>query len=141
MLPEVYSCESGIHHNRSMAKTNYRGYLKAAGPLKKYIDVLRPLLAVRWLEQYGTAAPIEFQTLLTLIADQPALTGRHRCLLEHKRQSPETGAVAADPRDRRLHRTRTGRLEAMKPARNERQEVDSGLSRLFRTTVDGAWNP
>jgi uncharacterized protein len=62
LLSSVYSCESGVHHYRSMAKTNFRGYLKAdLVPLKKYFYVLRPLLAVRWLERYGTAAPIEFQ--------------------------------------------------------------------------------
>lgn len=61
LLPSVYSCESGIYHYRSMAKTNYRGYLKAdLVPLKKYFYVLRPLPAVRWLERYGSAAPIEF---------------------------------------------------------------------------------
>src|SRR4030095_15216748 len=29
LLPEVYFCPSGIHHYRSMAKTTFRGYLKA----------------------------------------------------------------------------------------------------------------
>jgi predicted nucleotidyltransferase len=42
MLPDVYSCESGVHHYRSMAKTNFRGYLKSdLVPLKKYFYVLR----------------------------------------------------------------------------------------------------
>lgn len=43
LLPTIYSCESGIHHYRSMAKTNFRGYLKGdLVPLKKYFYVLRP---------------------------------------------------------------------------------------------------
>jgi predicted nucleotidyltransferase len=67
LLPEIYSIEKGIYHYRSMAKTNYRGYLKDERvPLKKYFYVLRPLLAIRWLERFGTAAPIEFKTLLDL---------------------------------------------------------------------------
>ena len=54
LLPVVYSCERGVHHYRSMAKTNFRGYLRAdLVPLKKYFYVLRPLLSVRWLERYG----------------------------------------------------------------------------------------
>jgi uncharacterized protein len=65
LLPHVYAQESGIYHYRSMAKTNYRGYLRADFvPLKKYFYVLRPLLSVRWIERYGTAAPIEFDRLL-----------------------------------------------------------------------------
>jgi predicted nucleotidyltransferase len=36
-MPDVYSCVSGVHHYRSMAKTNYRGYLRAEQvPLKKF---------------------------------------------------------------------------------------------------------
>lgn len=35
--PVVYSLQRGIHHYRSMAKTNYRGHLRAdLTPLKKY---------------------------------------------------------------------------------------------------------
>jgi len=48
ILSELYSVEKGIYHYRSMAKTNYRGYLKEEiVPLKKYFYVLRPLLAIR----------------------------------------------------------------------------------------------
>lgn len=70
LLPLVYSCASGVHHYRSMARTNYRGYLRAdLVPLKKYFYVLRPLLSVRWLEAHDCAAPIEFAKLLPLIED------------------------------------------------------------------------
>ncbi len=58
LLPRVYSCTSGVHHYRSMARTNHRGYLRADQvPLKKYFYVLRPLLAARWLEKYQTTPP------------------------------------------------------------------------------------
>jgi predicted nucleotidyltransferase len=140
LMPEVYSCERGIHHYRSMAKTNYRGYLKAdLVPLKKYFYVLRPLLAVRWLERYGTAAPIEFHKLLTLIADQPALIGAIEALLERKRHSPEMGLSPQIPEIHGFIERELERLEVLKPARSERQEVVSGLSRLFRSTLDEAW--
>jgi uncharacterized protein len=57
LLPHVYSCLKGLHHYRSMAKTNYRGYLKAeVVPLKKYFYVLRPVLAARWLEERPSGA-------------------------------------------------------------------------------------
>jgi uncharacterized protein len=82
LLPEVYSSESGIYHYRSMAKTNYRGYLQAEKvPLKKYFYVLRPLLSVRWIEKHGTAAPLEFERLLPLIEDRAGLTGDIQDLL------------------------------------------------------------
>ena len=140
LLPQVYSCEHGIHHYRSMAKTNYRGYLRAdLVPLKKYFYVLRPLLAVRWIEKYGTAAPIEFHALLTLIADQPALIGAIDALLQHKRQAPEMGLSPQIPEIHGFIESELARLEALQPARHKRQDVVPGLSRLFRSTIDEAW--
>ncbi|MDH4275548.1 MAG: nucleotidyltransferase domain-containing protein [Gammaproteobacteria bacterium] len=56
-----------------MAKTNYRGNLKEGlVPLKIYFYVLCPLLAARWLRGYQKAAPVEFETLLTLRNDDAA---------------------------------------------------------------------
>ncbi|MGB4811929.1 MAG: nucleotidyltransferase domain-containing protein [Methylophilaceae bacterium] len=90
LLPQIYSCEHGIHHYKSMAKTNYRGYLQAElVPLKKYFYVLRPLLAVRWLEAYKTTAPIEFKKLLHLLEDQPFLLDEINALLEKKKAVQE----------------------------------------------------
>ncbi len=64
MLSSSYSVEKGIYLYRSMAKTNYRGYLrKPMVPLKKYFYVLRPLLSILWMEKEGTPAPIEFDKL------------------------------------------------------------------------------
>jgi predicted nucleotidyltransferase len=45
VLPVIYTPAKGIYHYRSMAKTNYRGYLRERiVRLKKYFYVLRPLL-------------------------------------------------------------------------------------------------
>jgi predicted nucleotidyltransferase len=53
-----------------MARNNYRDYLK--GPevwIKKYFYVLRPLLAVRWIERDLGVVPTEFQLLFDGIVD------------------------------------------------------------------------
>jgi len=81
ILPDIYSVEKGIYHYRSMAKTNYRGYLREdMVPLKKYFYVLRPLLAIKWLEKFGTAAPIEFSKVLELVDDNELLDNIHKLL-------------------------------------------------------------
>ncbi len=55
LLDKIYSVNKDIQHYRSMAKTNYSGYLrKSHVPLKKYFYVLRPLLSILWLEKYRT---------------------------------------------------------------------------------------
>ena len=92
LIPKIYSLESGVHHYRNMAKTNFREYLKAdLVPLKKYFYVLRPLLAIRWLERYQAAAPIEFEKLLEVIDDRTALRADIQALLQSKRETPELG--------------------------------------------------
>ncbi len=97
-LPEIYSAEKGSYHYRSMARTNYRGHFKEATVrLKKYFYVLRPLLAAIWIEKTGKAAPIEFQKLLPLIAEQPILLEAVLALLEQKINSPELGLAPAVP--------------------------------------------
>jgi predicted nucleotidyltransferase len=91
-LSAVYAPIKGIYHYRSMAKTNYRGYLQAPiVPLKKYFYVLRPLLAVRWLMQADGAAPIEFEKLLTMLDQEPEVLKAVHELLHQKRNSPELG--------------------------------------------------
>ncbi|MBK8972850.1 MAG: nucleotidyltransferase domain-containing protein [Hahellaceae bacterium] len=81
LLPDLYSVEKGIYHYRSMAKTNYRGYLREEiVPLKKYFYVLRPLFAIKWLEEFGTAAPIEFDKVLNLVTDSALLETVHSLL-------------------------------------------------------------
>jgi len=141
MLPQTYSCERGIHHYKSMAKTNYRGYLRAElVPLKKYFYVLRPLLSVRWLEQHGSPAPIEFRKLLSMIADQAALLKAIDALLQLKSASPELGLSPQIPEIHAFIEHELERLEAIKPARAEREDTVDELSSLFRATLDRAWS-
>jgi hypothetical protein len=94
-LPQIYAPEKGVYHYRSMAKTNFRGYLKEPMVrLKKYFYVIRPLLAARWVEKTRGAAPVEFEKLLTLVSDHAVLDAI-QTLLAQKRTSPELGMAPA----------------------------------------------
>ncbi|UTY57105.1 nucleotidyltransferase domain-containing protein [Massilia sp. erpn] len=136
LLPAVYSGESGIYHYRSMAKTNYRGYLRAdMVPLKKYFYALRPLLSVRWIERYGSAAPIEFQKLLHLLEGEPQLLADIDALLEQKRAAPELGLSKPVPSLNAFIERELERLEHPDIARVTRGEVVSQLNSLFHTCL------
>jgi uncharacterized protein len=140
LLPDVYSCVSGVHHYRSMAKTNFRGYLRDdLVPIKKYFYVLRPLLAVRWLEKYQTAAPIEFQKMLHLIDDNPQLLGDIDVLLERKRGVKEMGLEPRFPRIDAFIESELLRLESVEASATPRGNVISDLNELFRSTLTAAW--
>ncbi|MYM66403.1 nucleotidyltransferase domain-containing protein [Pseudoduganella sp. FT55W] len=140
LLPSVYSCESGIYHYRSMAKTNFRGYLKGdMVPLKKYFYVLRPLLAVRWLERYGTAAPIEFSKLMHLLGDDRTLLADIEVLLAKKRAAPELGLDRPVASINAFIEAELTRLETVAPARFERGDVLPELNSLFHRSLAQAW--
>lgn len=140
LLPAVYSCENGIHHYRSMAKTNFRGYLKAdLVPLKKYFYVLRPLLAVRWLERYGNAAPIEFSKLLHLIDGNRPLLADIDALLKKKRAAPEMGLESPVQSINAFIESELERLESLTPSSFQRGDVQSMLNEVFRLSIQQAW--
>lgn len=136
MMPGVYSVEKGIYHYRSMAKTNYRGYLqKDMVPLKKYFYVLRPLFAIRWLEEYGKAAPIEFEKVLSLIADNELLNTIYE-LLEKKKCSEERMLAPAIPVLNKYIESELTRLENIKPDKSDRKVEMSHLNELFHRVLN-----
>ena len=89
-----FSVKSGSHHYLSMAKTNYRMYLKGETVrLKKYFYVLRPLLACRWILERGTVPPVAFETLReAMLPDELRETVDE--LVRRKMQTPELGEEA-----------------------------------------------
>jgi predicted nucleotidyltransferase len=133
LLPKVYSTANGTHHYRSMAKRNYRSYLRAdLVPLKKYFYVLRPLLSVQWIERFGTAPPIEFEKLLTLLTNQPGLTQDISELLKRKRAAPELGRAPPVASIDKFIASELERLESVPTAVTDRMEVSSDLNNIFR---------
>ncbi|MES2070615.1 MAG: nucleotidyltransferase domain-containing protein [Pseudomonadota bacterium] len=140
LLPTMYSCENGIHHYRSMARTNFRSYLKAdLVPLKKYFYVLRPLLAVRWLERYESAAPIEFSKLLHLIDGNRPLLADIDALLERKRAAPEMGLESPVQSINAFIESELERLESLMPSPFQRGDVLSRLNDVFHHGIRQAW--
>ena len=116
LMPEVYSVASGIYHYRSMAKTNFASHLNnETVALKKYFYVLRALLSVRWLEAYGTPAPLEFTQLLHLLNADTKLLAAINALLAQKRNSDELGKSAPIPEIHRFIVDEMARLDTISP--------------------------
>jgi predicted nucleotidyltransferase len=139
LLPQVYNGVHGLYHYRSMAKTNYRGYLKADRvPLKKYFYALRPLLAVRWIERYRTAAPIEFHKLLHLLDDRPDLQRDIDALLEKKRAAPELGLADPVPSLNAFIEAELERLDQPVVPHFERGRHTEHLNALFHEVLSEA---
>jgi len=136
LLSSTYSSERGIYHYRSMAKTNYREYLKGdLVPLKKYFYVLRPLLAVRWLKRYGQAAPIEFHKLLPLLDDAEILADIHS-LLERKKVAQEKQLGPPIKSLNRFIESELERLESFTPNAHLGTAGVEALNDLFRSAIE-----
>lgn len=83
--------KASLHHYLSMARTNYRVFLRGDEIwLKKYFYVLRPILACRWILDKGTPPPMLFEELA---AEELPNSIRHEVdeLLRMKRETPEIG--------------------------------------------------
>jgi len=61
-----YSPKSLLWHYLHMARGNVREYLRGKDQvwLKKYLYVVRPLMACNWIEQHNGIPPVNFETLL-----------------------------------------------------------------------------
>lgn len=136
LLPKVYSVEKGIYHYRSMAKTNYRGYLREElVPIKKYFYVLRPLLSIMWLEKYQEPAPIEFETLRKMVSDRTNLDSQISALLERKKRSLEKELAPPIPELNSFIESELERLESFAESPDKSGHIMNDLNALFHEAL------
>lgn len=80
-----FQATASFFHYLHMAQGNLREYLQGETVWrKKYFYVLRPLLAIRWLERHRSPVPVEFQTLLDACLDPGELADAIRVLMAQK---------------------------------------------------------
>ena len=91
LAPRCVNATALCYHYSHMARRNAREYLfREKVRLKKYFYVLRPLLAIRHIEQGRGIPPVRFQELVELVAPpqiQPAISN----LIESKALTSELG--------------------------------------------------
>ena len=101
LAEQGFSEVRGYHHYVSMAKKNLREHLY--GDLvryKKYLYVLRPLLAARWIREGRGVPPMRFADLVGATALDAALVDEIDALLEVKMRAGES---ATSPRWMGIH--------------------------------------
>ena len=86
LMHEYYSPKACFYHYLHMAKGNYREYLRAEQVrIKKYFYVLRPLLAMLWIEKDLGVVPIEFQVMLDQLLPESRLKQDIADLIKQKK--------------------------------------------------------
>lgn len=89
LVRDCFMAKPGLYHYISMAKSNYREYLRSdMVRLKKYFYVLRPVLASLWILRNETAPPMAFSVLKDACLPKHLLPVVDR-LLEMKMASSE----------------------------------------------------
>jgi predicted nucleotidyltransferase len=137
ILESSYSINKGIYHYRSMAKTNYRGYLrKPMVPLKKYFYVLRPLLSILWMENQGTPAPIEFDKLRGLVKSNTELDEAITDLIERKKLALEKEIAPTVPVINEFIVSELDRLEDYQGTELGKSFDLDTLNQLFHKVID-----
>lgn len=86
------------HHYLAMARNNFRGYLQGETVRwKKYLYVLRPLMAAAWLDSGLGMVPMRFADLAARMVPDQQVADALRTLLQRKMLANEAAHGAAIP--------------------------------------------
>ncbi len=120
-------------HYLHMAFGNWRSYLKDREEvkLKKYLYVLRPLLACRWVERGLGPVPVVFQKLVDAVLDEAPVREELAALLERKQANDESAVVPAVPVLSHFAETELARLDAL-PGFESPEPDQEELDQFFR---------
>jgi predicted nucleotidyltransferase len=131
---QVYQPVRSFHHYYSMGRGNFREYLQGEQVrAKKYLYVLRPLLAATWVLERDDAPPMAFEQLVQALVDDAAVRIEIDELLVLKRRSGEQEWLPSRPA---LNRYLEGLLERLAQAQPRIKDVSmEPLDRLLAQTV------
>ncbi|MFL6253942.1 MAG: DNA polymerase beta superfamily protein [Pyrinomonadaceae bacterium] len=140
LLPEYYSPKACLHHYLHMARGNYREYLKGdTVRVKKYFYVLRPVLAIKWIEECDEVVPTEFGVLVERIIKDEGLKAIIADLIERKRQGQELDRGPVIPQISEFIRAELERLETTSADFRTPKTTTERLNEVFRASLSEAW--
>jgi len=135
LLPDYYAPRACMYHYLHMAKGNYWEYLKGETVwTKKYLYVLRPILACRWIEAGHGPVPMEMAVLVDAL-----LQGERKAaiqeLIARKQQGEELERGPRLPVLDTLIEEALSQLEDAPKAQVQPRTIMTALDDLFRQTV------
>lgn len=140
LLSTYYSPTACLYHYLHMARGNYREYLRGEVVwVKKYFYVLRPLLALLWIEQGLGAPPTDFNLMVERLVTDPALRAAIENLLTEKRAGAELREGPRIPVISDFIESEMARLEQLHVPRDPRPFPSEPLNELFRATLREVW--
>lgn len=147
LAPKIMNPVALCYHYSHMARGNAREYLfKEQVRVKKYFYVLRPLLAIRYIEQGMGVPPVEFARLLDSALPESLRPSIDR-LLDLKRNTEVLGMGAQVPAinrfiEQELERHGSNFSGLGRPDVSGKDEAHAQLNEIFRAAVrSGAAQP
>ena len=140
LAPHCYSPIASMYHYWHMAEGNYRDYLKGDQIwIKKYFYVLRPILAIKWLEADKGVVPTEFHKLVDGILEDGQLKAAIATLIAAKRSGDELDRGPRIPVISRFLQDEIQRLSAQEFDHQVRKYPIEKLNVVFRDTLNEVW--
>lgn len=137
---DYYSPQASAYHYLRMAQGNCREHLSGDQVwVKKYFYLLRPIMAINWIEKGLGVVPTEFEKLVNGVVISPELRDALDKLLADKRQGAELDrgpriAPISDYIESELARMENLALSQVPPTR-----PTEPLNRLFRESLKEVW--
>jgi uncharacterized protein len=138
LAPGFFSERKGRWHYLSMAKRNFRGYLQGETVRhKKYLYVLRPLLAAQWVDAGRGMPPMRFAELADVMVSDAGLRDEINALLAVKMAA---GEAERGPRYPLIHAFIQQALSVEQPPGDFRQPAGdvATLDDFLKETILGA---
>ncbi len=132
LASDFYSNDTLFRHYLSMARGNFRDSLKSDHVcLKKYLYILRPLLACRWIERGLGPVPMPFKTLTDTVVEDANLRFHIAVLVARKRAGEELDRGPRIPIIHNFIESELDRLERIAPVPTQMPGAEK-LDQFFR---------
>lgn len=139
LATQFFSPQRGRYHYLAMARKNFRGYLQGdTVRYKKYLYVLRPLLAVRWIDSGRGMPPMRFADLVAGTITDADQLAEINALLALKMQADESKYGPRRPAIHALIEAELARAEYCpdyKRPQGEAAELDAFLRAMILQTL------
>ncbi len=142
LAEKVFSPASCLFHYLNMAKRNYREFIQGEHmQIKKYINVLRPILAAKWIEEKNSLPPIAFPIMLDVLLPSGELRKEIDRLLKKKIAGAELVLqLRFDLIHSFLDQEITQLEEYARSLNTPITDPTQDLNEIFRETLEEVWD-
>ena len=140
LAKEYYSPSACLYHYLHMARGNFRQYLQ--GDIiwvKKYFYVLRPILAMKWIEEGFGIVPTDFNITLEKLAVGAELKEAVSHLLVSKRSGNELDKGEKIPAISNFIESELERWEHSELPKSTIASQGNKLDAFFRESIKEVW--